>query len=470
MLHSDIFGFFYLLLFEICMRFHAPLHSLFFVLLLLSNIAYSESLIDIFKAVQENDPAWKTSEYAYQSGKQTKGIGRAYILPNLTVSGEHKSVIDDPTDCQVGADCSEDEYDSTTYQVQLVQPLLNVEGWRIYKEARAGTENAEIQYQSAFQNNIYDTAVLYFDVLRAQETYSLALSEHNALAVQLKEIQAKAEAGVSDQTEVIETQASHDLALVSRITELGYLKVAFEDLITHSGIEKPSIMALSPDYPIQQLVPFDEQLWVNKAKKNSLNIKAMQQSVELAERSYRTNTANIYPKIDLFASYSDREQDGGRFVQNGSSEAIGVRVSMPIFVGLGDFYTAKEQKMKYLQTSEDVEAQKREFLQIVKNRFRSIYTDVLTAEARKKSLSSSEQALKAVKAQYDLGSRDMADVLNAQKQLFAAKREYANARYNYLLDLMQLKLFVGELSVSDLEEVNSWLILDESLMTLDTIP
>lgn len=448
-------------------RYYLCLLSL--VLSCASSFVMAEDLLQIFKAVQENDPAWKASEYAYQSSKQAKGIGRAYMLPNLTVNGEHQQVTDKP-DCASGDPlCAEREYESTSYQAQLTQPLFNMESWRNYQAGRANFTLAEIEYQNAYQNNLYDTAVLYFDVLRAQETYLLALAEQNALATQLKEITAKAEAGVSDQTEVIETQASADLATVNHITELGYLKVAFEKLVTHTGIEKPTVMSLSADYPIQHLVPFDEQLWLNKAKASSNNLKAMQQSIEIAEQNYKRNTSAIYPKIDLFATVSDRDSEAA-FVQSGSNEAIGIRATVPLFVGLGDFYTAKEQKMKFLQTSEEIEAQKREFLQIVKNRFRSIYTDVLTVEARKKSLHSSERALKAVKAQYELGSRDMIDVLNAQKQMFASQREYANARYNYLLDLLQLKLFVGELTLDDLKEVNSWLVVDNNLMNLDTLP
>jgi len=436
----------------------------------LSSTLMAEDLLQILSAVQTNDPAWKASEYAYKSGKQAKGFGRAYILPNLTVSGEHKEVTDKP-DCSAGDTlCAEDDYGATTYQAQLTQPLFNVENWRTYKTGRANAELAEIEYQNAYQNNLYDTAVLYFDVLRAQENYTLASAEKDALATQLKEIKARAEAGVTNQIEVLETQASHDLASVNQITELGYLKVAFEKLVTRTTLQKPTVMALSQDYPIQHLVPFDEQIWINKAKASSNNLKSMEQSIEIAKQNYKRSTSAIYPKVDLFATVSDREQDGGRFVQDGKSEAIGIRASVPLFVGLGDFYTAKEQKMKYLQTSEEIEAQKREFLQIVKNRFRSIYTDVLSAEARKKSLTSSEMALKAVKAQHEIGSRDMIDVLNAQQQMFASRREYANARYNYLLDSLQLKLFVGELTLEDLKEVNNWLVVDTNLMNLDTIP
>ena len=95
---------------------------------------------------------------------------------------------------------------------------------------------------------------------------------------------------------------------------------------------------------------------------------------------------------------------------------------------------------------------------------------MLTVEANKKALQSSERALLAVKAQYDIGSRDMIDVVDAQKQFFASQKDYAHARINYALDLLQLKLFVGELSENDLQDLNQWLVVDPAMLTYDKIP
>jgi outer membrane protein len=441
------------------------------LLLLSSQAVYAEDLLTIYQAIQKNDPAWQASKLAYEAGVQSKGIGRAHLLPSVALGGEYAEVTDN-NDCDnsSGGCIKEDEYDSTTYQVELVQPLFNKEKWHIYREAKANFELAEIEYQGAQQQNIYDSAVLYFEVLRAQEDYNLALAEQTALGTQLKEIKAKADAGVADQTDVIETQASYDLATVNQITLIGMLKVAYEDLITRTDIAKPTVMRLSPEFPVKLLVPFDENLWLQKAETNSPNLRSLKQNITIAKQNFRKNTSAIYPSIDLFAKLTHQEQEGGQFVQNGERESVGVRARWPIFAGFGDYYTSKQQKKLMLQTEQDSDAQTREFKQIIKNRFRSIYTDVLTVEAQKKSVSSSERALRAVKAQYDLGSRDMIDLLNAQKQVFESKKEYAHARYNYVLDLMQLKLFVGELSLKDLEELNDWLVPDPSLLNLDQLP
>ena len=443
------------------------------IILSISSLTHAEDLLQIFAAIQNHDPAWKTKEYEYQAGIQAKGKGRAYLLPALMLGGEHKEVTHKP-DCGNSEDpgCSEveSEYSSSIYQLQFKQTLFDMEDWYTWQQGKAFAEKAEIEYQGAMQNNLYNTAVLYFDVLRTQEDFYLAQAEKDALATQLKEIQTKANVGVANQTEVLETQASADLAMVNHITVLGYLKVAREKLITHTGIEKPTVMALSQDFPIQHLVPFDEQLWVNKAKENSPNLLALEQAIDLAHKSYRKQSAAAYPKVDFFASIAEQDQDGGSFIINGRTESVGIQVSIPLFAGMGDHYASKEYKMKYFQTSEDAEAQTRELIQIVKNRFRSIYTDVLTVEAQRNALNSSERALRAVKAEYDAGSRNMIDVLNAQQRLFDAKRALSHARYNYLLDRLQLKLFVGELTIADLTVVNQWLVIDDTLMDLNTIP
>jgi outer membrane protein len=49
------------------------------------------------------------------------------------------------------------------------------------------------------------------------------------------------------------------------------------------------------------------------------------------------------------------------------------------------------------------------------------------------------------------------DVLLAQRTLFQAKRNFSNARYDYILSMMRLKQVAGQLSPEDIFEINGWL-------------
>ena len=56
-----------------------------------------------------------------------------------------------------------------------------------------------------------------------------------------------------------------------------------------------------------------------------------------------------------------------------------------------------------------------------------------------------------------MGVRTEVDVLNAQQQYFSARRDLAQAYYNYLLSRLRLKAEVGELDEEELKEINALL-------------
>jgi outer membrane protein len=78
-------------------------------------------------------------------------------------------------------------------------------------------------------------------------------------------------------------------------------------------------------------------------------------------------------------------------------------------------------------------------------------------KARKQAITSAESALKATQAGYDVGTRNIVDVLVAQRTLFQAKRNFSNARYDYILSMMRLKQVAGQLSPEDVFKLSNWL-------------
>jgi outer membrane protein len=50
-------------------------------------------------------------------------------------------------------------------------------------------------------------------------------------------------------------------------------------------------------------------------------------------------------------------------------------------------------------------------------------------------------------------------VLNAEQQLFSAKRDLLQVRYNYLVNIIRLKAVSGVLAEADLVDINQQLVL-----------
>ena len=66
----------------------------------------------------------------------------------------------------------------------------------------------------------------------------------------------------------------------------------------------------------------------------------------------------------------------------------------------------------------------------------------------------------ATQTGYEVGTRNVVDVLESQRNLFRTVRDYNTARYNYIIDNLSLKQSAGTLSPQDLEELSKWLIPD----------
>ena len=83
--------------------------------------------------------------------------------------------------------------------------------------------------------------------------------------------------------------------------------------------------------------------------------------------------------------------------------------------------------------------------------------DVATVKARQLAIVSSKSAYEATQAGYEVGTRNIVDVLNVQQSLFSALRDYANARYDYVVNMLKLKNQAGTLSPEDIDNLNRWL-------------
>src|SRR5690606_21035632 len=90
----------------------------------------------------------------------------------------------------------------------------------------------------------------------------------------------------------------------------------------------------------------------------------------------------------------------------------------------------------------------------VREAFRGVTADISQVQALDQALQSSRTALRAQEAGLEVGTRTTVDVLNAQRELYRAERDRAQARYTYLLNGLRLKQAAGILEAEDLVPIN----------------
>jgi len=144
----------------------------------------------------------------------------------------------------------------------------------------------------------------------------------------------------------------------------------------------------------------------------------------------------------------ESQQDGNSF---------SIAVTMPIWLGGALDAQRRQAKQQSIQSDENFVAAKRNTVQAARSLHQLVLTNTARVKARKQSITSAESALQATQAGYEVGTRNIVDVLVAQRTVYQARRNFANARYDYILSMMRLKEVAGQLSPDDIYQLNAWL-------------
>ena len=86
-----------------------------------------------------------------------------------------------------------------------------------------------------------------------------------------------------------------------------------------------------------------------------------------------------------------------------------------------------------------------------------VVSQISSVKALRQAVISSETALESTRAGFKVGTRTAIDVVAAERGLSQARRDYARAKYDYILEILQLKQAAGSLRPEDIAIANSWL-------------
>ena len=131
---------------------------------------------------------------------------------------------------------------------------------------------------------------------------------------------------------------------------------------------------------------------------------------------------------------------------------------MPIYQGGLIVSRTRESRALYQRSLDEVERSRRSTQRQARDAFLGVVSGISRVRALEASVRSSESQVKAITAAFQVGTRTSVDVLNAERDLFDARRELAAQKYQYILSIVALKQAAGTLSEADLEQIASWLL------------
>lgn len=423
---------------------------------------YADTLADALEAAWSADSEWSVALHTWQAGQENKAQGLAAILPTLSA---RYSWMD--TDTKLRRTGFKMDYETETVTVSLAQPLFRPGAWYAYKQGQAATTLADAQFADARQQFFHRVASAYFNVLKAWENLTSANAEKKAIGEQLEQTRERFDVGLIAITDVHEAEAAYDLVDASVIMAQSEFDIARDKLEALTGRPWQTMATLQSDLPLNKPEPAEPEKWMELAQGQNPMLLAAKQQTEVLRHTANQHASAQLPTVDLVAQHqryrdnanipTNNPLSDGNMQPKSRTNAYGIEVNMPLFQGGGLNSKRKQSALEHDASVESYQQAWRDVGQQTLAAYRQVSANSSYVSARKQVIRSAESALEATQAGYEVGTRNIVEVLNAQRTLFAAKRDYANARYDYILNSLTLKALAGALTEEDIIQVNDWL-------------
>lgn len=435
----------------------------------MSSTLHAETLGEVFQAAKQNDALLKSQAAQAAAGRETGNIYKAALLPQAALDGTKARVNNDMQgyscarsgSATSGSSSCSAHSKTTTSNLTVTQTLFNMEQWYDFQKGKKLGEQADAQYrvdEMEFMVHVVDT---YIGVLHAIDTYQTALAQEKAIARQLDQAKQRFDVGLIAITDVQESQATYDSAHVETLSALGNIGIAFEAVEQLTGQRLEKIAPLSADLPVKMLQPEAQAEWEKLALENNPNLSVATLAVDASRENARARRAAHLPT--LYGSFQHSNTDGHVSYdsmgfnndQNGNTVALNLRI--PLYSGGGVSAARRQAYQQQIAAEEKLTDSQRSVVQGARSYHLAVTTDIQRVSAQKQAIVSAQSALDATQAGYEVGTRNIVDVLDAEQRLYRVKLLYATARYQYILDTLRLLQTAGTLTEANVLTLNQWM-------------
>jgi outer membrane protein len=417
--------------------------------------ARAADLWSVYRVALEHDAELRAAEADYRAALEARPQARSVLLPQLDAGASQSHTRTEPS----GAPNA--DFDTTRFDITLNQTVYDHRNYVALRQADLGIAQATAVRDSARQALILRVSEAYFGLLAAQDNLTFARAEKEAIGRQLEQAERRFEVGLIAITDVKESQAQFDLAVAQEIAAMNQLDVAREQLAVVTGRYYEALAGLHVRMPLSTPEPDDMDQWVSTAVDRNLSLTAQRFATEFAAEEIKRQRAGHYPTVGLQASYADIDTDGAPAgnlqFQDRRESQIALQLRIPLYTGGRTTSLTRESRERFDAARERLDLTRQITVQQTRSAYLSVVSGASRVRALNRALESTQAAAEAAEAGFEVGTRTAVDVLLALREVFRAQRDFAQARYDFVLNTLRLKQAAGTLDEQDIQAVNAWL-------------
>jgi len=424
------------------------------LLLLTTKATFALGFLQAYEQAEKSDPEILAASFEYQAALSTRPQTRSALLPNITLDVFTQQVDQGSNSVTIIAS----DYETNGYSLSLTQSIYNHDLYLKLEQTDISIASAAADYDAAKQALIIRVAEAYYSVLAAGDNLVFAKAEKKAIGQQLKQTKSRFEVGLIAITDVKESQAQYDLSVASEIQAENLLSTTRETLRSIIGKLPKSLDVLTKKIPLIIPQPANINQWVDTAKKNNLTLKSAQYAFNVADKQISIDRSGHYPSLNLSLSRDDisRDIDNNPSIDS-EDTTISLNLSIPIYSGGLTSAKTREAVLQKERARALREKALRDTIKLSRDSYLGVTTSIAQVKAFKQALISTQAAYEATQAGFEVGTRTTVEVLSVLREQYRAERDYAKARYEYILNVLRLKQAAGILSKRDVVEINQWL-------------
>ena len=424
-------------------------------LLFFSNGIYAADLVDVYnRAIQNNDDYRITKndkEITVQQYNQTA----ASIFPEVSFQA---GVRETNINRYIGPGTNTD-FKTDSYNLTLKQPIFRLSFFDELDKSDAIAKKSEKNLSLQKKKITLKTTELYFRLI----SHSNHLNEKNELLELSEKRYSHASKlysnGSITKTALLKYKSDVDSSRINKEMAQNDYENSKGDLYVFVGKRISEVHNVDTQIEIKNN-QYEPSSVFKKAVSKYEVIQMANYDLDISQNTFEANKSQHFPTVDLVASYDYSDVTGGaRFGANKrESNTVGLTITLPIYQGgyqsakvNESRYRLENAQIKYDQTLKILEKEIND--KITKH---NIQKNVVNNQKEKYNLSNLKYI--AAKEGYRTGIYTDTELQQSKIELISAKNRYIDSILNYILLDLDIKQYISQIGIDEIEEINSILV------------
>lgn len=418
-------------------------------------------LVQSYRLAMEQDAKYQSSRAEAEASREALPQARAQLMPNISSNLSRNKNYTDRESLTLGKTVNDSyDYISSNYVLSVRQPIYRKYNFAQYRQAKFQVESAEATLDRSLQEMLVRLSGNYFEALMAQDQYALVMSQKEAYGAQLAAAKRAFDAGQGTRTDIDDAKARYDMTLAQEVEASQRMTYTLRQLETLVNQPVDKLAPLDPlRMELTSPMPASVDEWIARGEEMNPELRSMRADIEGVRQEREKALAGHYPTVDLVAQRNKSLSENNVSINTQYlTNQIGFQVNIPIFAGGYSSSQVRQATSNIEKYEQRYEARRREVALEIRKEFNGVAEGVAKVQALEQAERSADQAVFSNQKGFQAGQRTQVDILNAQQQRMNARRDLAQARYQYIMSRVRLQGLVSSLNEVEIEAINAWLV------------